>query len=395
MKSDIDKHKALYIIFLAMLAATPPLSTDMYLAAIPQITELWNIGKDLANLTLVLWFVSFSIFILIAGSLSDKYGRKPILISGLIIFVCSSFLCAASQNITQLILFRIFQGIGAAAPSAIVMAIIRDRFAGSERQQAIAYVMTIVAIAPMIAPLIGAFLLEWFSWRFIFLLQGGMVLLTLMIASGFTETIREKLTTPLLQLVTRYRVHFSHREFIFASLGMGLLSLPFYGYIAFSPIYYISLFELSEKMFSLFFGLNALCSMSGAYMATKIAKRFGDKNAITLSIYGCILAASGLLIMADQHYLFFLLFMALFSFCIGCSRPISGALILGLVRTDVGSASSFLIFYQFISGALCMAFVTYRWNHPVLVYSLLTLMTSLLVLLIWKSIEGRIETTSH
>lgn len=394
MQSYIEKHKALYVVFLAMLAATPPLSTDMYLAAIPQIAENWNIGKELANLTLVLWFVSFSIFILIAGSLSDKYGRKPILIAGLIIFVCSSFLCAASQNITQLIVFRIFQGVGAAAPSAIVMAIIRDRFAGSERQQAIAYVMTIVAIAPMIAPLIGAFLLEWFSWRFIFLLQGGMVLLTLIIASGFTETIQEKLTTPLLQLVTRYRVHFSHREFIFASLGMGLLSLPFYGYIAFSPIYYISLFDLSEKVFSLFFGLNAVCSMAGAYMATKIAKRFGDKKAITLSIYGCILAAAGLLIMANQHYLFFLLFMALFSFSIGCSRPISGALIIGLVRTDVGSASSFLIFYQFISGAFCMAFVTYRWNHPVLVYALLTLVTSLLVLLIWKTIEDRIEPTN-
>lgn len=158
------------------------------------------------------------------------------------------------------------------------MAIIRDRFAGSERQQAIAYVMAIVAIAPMVAPLIGALLLEWFSWRFIFLVQGGIVLFTLMIASGFTETIQEKLATPLLQLVTRYRVHFSNREFIFTSLGMGLLSLPFYGYTAFSPIYYISIFELSEKMFSLFFGLNALCSMRGAYTATKIAKRFGDKK---------------------------------------------------------------------------------------------------------------------
>lgn len=97
--------------------------------------------------------------------------------------------------------------------------------------------------------------------------------------------------------------------------------------------------------------------------------------------------------MANQHYLFFLLFMAQFSFSVGCSGPISGALILGLVRTDVGSASSFLIFYQLISGALCMAFVTYRWNHPVLVYSILTLMTSLLVLLIWKTIESRIEPT--
>ncbi|WP_092346253.1 multidrug effflux MFS transporter [Desulfuromusa kysingii] len=388
---NIEKHKALYVVFLAMLAATPPLSTDMYLAAIPQIAEGWNIGVDLANLTLVLWFLTFSICILIAGSLSDKYGRKPILIAGLLIFICASFFCAASQNIHQLILSRIFQGMGAAAPSAIVMAIIRDRFSGVERQQAIAYVMTIVAIAPMVAPLMGAFLLEWYSWRVIFLLQGSMVLLTLVIASSFSETLKEKLTTPLLHLVTRYRIHFSNREFMFASLGMGLLSLPFYGYLAFSPIYYISLFGLSEKLFGLFFGLNALSSMFGAYMATRIARRVGSKGAITWSICGCILAGSGLLLLAAQHYLFFLFFMALFAFSIGFSRPISAALILGLVQTDVGSASSFLIFYQFISGALCMAIVTYQWSHPVLVYSLLTLVTSLVVLLIWKMIEGQIN----
>ncbi len=391
MKSGIEQHKALYVIFLAMLAATPPLSTDMYLAAIPQLAEFWQVGNDLANLTLVLWFASFSVFTLVSGSLSDKYGRKPILLAGLTIFVCSSFLCAAAQGVFQLIFFRIFQGMGAAAPAAIVMAVIRDRFTGRERQQAIAYVMTIVAVAPMVAPLIGALLLEWFSWRFIFVLQGSLVLGTLLITLNFSETVEEKLATPLLQLVTRYRVHFGNREFMSASLGMGLLSLPFYGFIAFSPIYYISIFNLSERMFSLFFGLNALCSMAGAYSATAVTKRFGDKRSITLAISGCLLAAAGLLLLAGRHYLFFLLFMALFSFCIGCSRPVSGALILGLVKTDVGSASSFLIFYQFISGALCMAFVTLDWSHPVLVYSLLTLITSLLVLLIWKAIENRIN----
>ncbi|PLX99475.1 MAG: multidrug transporter [Desulfuromonas sp.] len=391
MNFNLEKHKALYVIFLAMLAATPPLSTDMYLAAIPQLADLWQVEKHLANLTLVLWFAAFSVFILVAGSLSDKYGRKPILLAGLTLFVSASFLCAASQNVYQLIVFRVLQGMGAAAPSAIVMAIIRDRFTGNERQQAIAYVMTIVAVAPMVAPIIGALLLEWFSWRFIFMTQGTMVLLSLLIALSFRETIPERLTTPLFQLVTRYRVHFGNREFMFASLGMGILSLPFYGFIAFSPIYYISIFGLSERMFSLFFGINALSSMAGAYAATAITRRIGDKPAITLSIAGCILAAAGVALLAAQHYIFFLLFMALFSFCIGFSRPVSGALILGLVKTDVGSASSFLIFYQFISGALCMAFVTYRWQHPVMVYGLLTLATALLVLLIWKSIEKGIN----
>ena len=106
--------------FLALLAATPPLSTDMYLAAIPRIAGDWGVGKDMVTLTLVLWFASFSLFILVAGSLSDKYGRKPVLLTGLSVFAGSSFLCAGAQDVYQLILFRIFQGMGAGAPSAIV-----------------------------------------------------------------------------------------------------------------------------------------------------------------------------------------------------------------------------------------------------------------------------------
>jgi DHA1 family bicyclomycin/chloramphenicol resistance-like MFS transporter len=387
---NLEKNKAIYITFLALLASTPPLSTDMYLAAIPQIADGWGVGKDLVNLTLVLWFASFSVFILVAGSLSDKYGRKPVLSGGLAIFVTASFLCAFAQDVNQLIIFRILQGMGAAAPSAIVMAIIRDKFEGRERHQAMAYVMTIVAVAPMVAPIIGAMLLEFFSWRFIFGAQGTIVCFTLLISFSFKETIGEKITTPLSKLIGRYMVHIKNREFMFTNISMGLLPLPFYGFIAFSPIYYISIFGLSERTFSLLFGLNALSSMIGAFFSSRLVKRFSEKRLITLSIVGTIFAGAGVLLLAREHYLFFLAFMSLFSFCMGISRPLSGSLIIGLVKTDVGSASSFMVFYQFISGAVSMAVVTLHWKEPVLFYGAITLTTSVIVLLLWGKIANRL-----
>ncbi len=383
----LENNKALYVIFLATLAMTAPLATDMYLSAIPQIAEGWGVGKDIANLTLVLWFISFSVSILIAGSLSDKYGRKPILIGGLAIFVGSSFLCALAGSIEQLIIFRIFQGMGAAAPAAIVMAIIRDRFKGIERQKALAYVMTIVAVAPMVAPLLGSFLLKVANWRFIFLLQGTLVAITLLVSLTIRETLDTKLDTSVLKLVTRYGVHLRNRPYLFASISMGLLVLPFYGYIAFSPIFYISIHGLSESTFSLLFGLNALVSMAGAYSSSWLTKRLDDKQIITIAILGAIVAGAGLTLFAGRHYLYFLFFIAIFSFFTGLSRPSSGSLILGLVKTDVGSASSLLVFYQFIAGAACMAFVTQPWSQPVLVFSLLTLCVSVLVLLLWGKIS--------
>lgn len=387
----LENNKALYVIFLATLAMTAPLATDMYLSAIPRIATGWGVGKDLVNLTLVLWFASFSVFILVSGSLSDKFGRKPVLVAGLAIFVVSSLLCAAAQNVYQLIAFRILQGMGAGAPAAIVMAIIRDRFSGRERQRALAYVMTIVAVAPMIAPLLGAFLLKIANWRFIFLLQALLVGLTLLASGSISETNKDKLKSSILSLVSRYAVHLKNRPYLYASVSMGLLLLPFYGYIAFSPIYYITLHGLSETTFSLLFGLNALVSMAGAFSSSRLTRRFDDKTIITIAIIGCIAAGTGLALTADKHYLYFLVFIAVFSFFTGLSRPSSGALILGLVRTDVGSASSLLVFYQFIAGAACMAFVTRQWEQPVLVFSLMTLSVSILVLLLWLKISATLK----
>jgi len=390
-----EKNKTLYVAFLAMLASTPPLSTDMYLASIPQIAESWGVGKEIINLTLVLWFASFSFFILVAGSLSDKYGRKPVLVTGLFIFVSSSFMCALAQNPVQLIVFRILQGAGAGAPSSIVMAIIRDKFDGRERQRAMAYVMTIVALAPMVAPMIGAMLLEFFSWRVIFAAQGAMVALTFVLSFAFEETIGDKLRVSVYKLASRYTVHFKNRNFMFASLSMGLLATPFYGFIAFSPVYYISIFGLSEKLFSVLFGVNAVFLMAGARTSTFFVRKYGERKVITASIIGCAAGGLGIMLLAPFHYLFFTLFMIVFSYFSGISRPVSGSIIVGLVDTDVGSASSFFVFYQFMTGALCMAVITLPWSHPVLFYGMLTTGMSLVVMFLWQKIASFIDLESQ
>lgn len=391
MTINLEKNKGIFIIFLAMLGATPPLSTDMYLSAIPHIADVWGVKESLINLTLVLWFASFSVSILIWGSLSDKFGRRPILVSGLGLFVVSSFLCAASQNAGQLIAFRILQGVGAASPAAMVLAIIRDKFVGRDRHQAMAYLMTIVAVAPMVAPIIGALLLEFFSWRFIFMMQGAMVAISFGFALFFNESVPEKLDVSVTRLITRYTVHFKNREFMISSLSMGILLFPFYGFIAFSAIYYISINGLSEKSFSLFFALNALSFMFGSFSSSRIVKYMSDKNIITLSVAGCMVGGLGILLFADRHYIFMTVFMAFYAFSNGMSRPLIGSIIVGLVKTDVGSASSFLTFYQFMSGAVCMGFITYHWSDPVLVFGLMAFITPVVVMILWKMIANTIN----
>lgn len=383
---NIEKNKSLYIVFMALLGGIAPVSTDMYLAAIPQIADGWGVGKNLVNLTLVLWFVSYSFCILVAGSLSDKYGRKPILLGGLAFFVVASILCAMSSDVYQLIVFRIMQGAGAGAPSAIVMAIIRDKFQGSERHRVLAYIMTIVAVAPMVAPMVGAMMLKYFSWRYIFFVQAFIVVLALLIAFSFKETIAEKLNTRIIKLVTRYGVHVKNRRFMMANFSLGLLALPLYGFIAFSPLYYISINNLSEQTFSIFFGANAFCAMLGSFTSSKIAKKVSDDKIVLYSLLGCLTGGAGVLLFAGVHYIIFFCSMAIFTFFLAMNRPLSGSIIIGLVDTDIGSASSLMVSSQFLCGALCMALVTHQWESPSLVFGTVIFMTSALVLSVWLRI---------
>jgi DHA1 family bicyclomycin/chloramphenicol resistance-like MFS transporter len=248
-----------------------------------------------------------------------------------------------------------------------------------------------VAVAPMVAPIIGALLLEFFSWRFIFLMQSAMVFVTFIVTLNFKETIAEKVNAGYLRLFGRYAVHLRNRQFVTATMSMTMIVFPFYGFIAFSPVYYISIFGLSEKMFSLFFAVNAVSAMTGAYLSPKISKKLGNSKTITLIIAGCIASGAGIFLFADKHYMFMAFFMSVCSVMIGISRPVSGAVILGLVDTDIGSASSFLVFYQFIGGALSMWLVTLQWSSPVAFFGMFTVLVSSFVLILWLKISGRLS----
>jgi DHA1 family bicyclomycin/chloramphenicol resistance-like MFS transporter len=113
-------------ILILLLAAFPALSTDMYLPAIPTLCTLWNIPLAQANLSLVVFFVTFSSFLLIHGPLSDRFGRRPVLLWGILLFIAGSLLCAASQSITTLVTARAVQAVGAAAASALSFALAKD-----------------------------------------------------------------------------------------------------------------------------------------------------------------------------------------------------------------------------------------------------------------------------
>jgi len=378
------KRERWHVAFLAAIAAVPATATDMYLAAMPVIARQWGAPDSRVALSLVLWFVSFSVFLLICGPLSDKYGRRPVLLTGLTSFTLATVACALSGNVAQLIAFRILQGIGAAGPSSMCMAICRDRYEGVQRKHILAWIGIILGLAPMLAPSLGATLLKFVHWRAIFVTQaivGGAVLLGSW--RFFRETAAERVSGRRLSLMGRYIQLARNRRYVLCVTAMGLIVGPFFGFIALAPIVYLRIYGLSNHAFGLLFGLNALMGMLGAFTCTRIMRLTADTVLLTICLIGCAAGGAGLLAWGGLHYAAFAAAMSVVTFCCGMSRPLANHLILDQVRTDIGSASSFIVFYQFMVGAVCMRIVTAPWHAPIRVFGLLALLAPLTVLAIW------------
>lgn len=372
-----------YIIFLGLLATVSPLATDMYLPAIPAIAKNWNIGTDLVSYSLVLWFVSFALFLLTFGTISDKFGRKPVLLTGLGIFVIASFLCATATNIQQLITWRILQGMGAAAPASMCMAICRDIYVDEKRKRALAYISMILSIVPITAPTLGSFFLKFADWRFIFITQGMLTLITMVLSFLYKETLAEKLQSNIFHIFGRYKNLFFNRGYILANTIMGLIAGPFFGFIAFSPIVYIQVFHLEPSKFGLLFAFNASMAMLGAYLCTRFIRILSDNIIITAGIIGCVVSAAFIILFGNVHYLIFAASMSVYTFSCGLSRPLSTNLILSQVDKDIGSASGFIVFYTFVVGSTCMAITTAKWQRPILLFGIIAFILPLIVLILW------------
>lgn len=375
------------IAYLAMLSACPPLSIDMYLPAMPTIAENWNIPTTLVSISLTLWFVGFSISLLICGPLSDQQGRKPVLLGGLLLFTISTLACGVCNNIYQLITFRVLQGMGAGAPSAMCLAICRDRYTSDTRKKVLAMVSVLLTLGPMLSPSIGTVILHYFDWHAIFIAQGLFGAILLITSIPFKESNESLLNTSLIKLMGRYIKLIQNKKYLHSTLTLGALIGPYLGFVAIAPLVYIQIYDLSKEIFSILFAANAMMYMLGAYFSTPVAKKMGDINLLSICMIAMIVGGMGIILFGTMGPWAFAACMGLISASFGMTRPISQHIVLDQVQTDVGSASSMLIFYQFIVGATCMSAPSIPQPSPIVGFGVMTCCIGCIVLLFWYRIH--------
>lgn len=355
------------ILFIALMGMFIPLSIDLYLPAMPTMAKYFHSTEATVNLTLIAFYVAFAVGIIVFGPLSDKYGRKPVLIFGLILYLIGSIACALAVSVYQLILFRILQALGAGDVTAISTALVKDCFVGKMKTKVLAAVQVMGVLAPMLAPIAGAAILQVAGWRETFWALAVIGVLTLIVAFMFQETLsREEryngsLGGSLIRLlVVGKNVGFSTFLFIAAAL-----SAPYMAYIAMSSYIYENHFVLDAQTYSYFFAANSAFAVLGPVIYIRSIGRLTPR-AFSWWCFGVALASGlGVLFLGDHSPWVFLISYLPFTLIGGAIRPFSTDILLDQQKEDIGSASSLINAVQTILGSLGMALGSLAWGNMI------------------------------
>ncbi|MCQ8882291.1 multidrug effflux MFS transporter [Pseudoalteromonas shioyasakiensis] len=380
------QHKNLSLLFiLGLLVVFCPLGIDIYLPAFPTIAEQLNASEKQLQQTVAIFLLTVGLGQLIAGPLADKFGRKPVAISGVTIYGLAAFWAYLAPDFTTLMIARALQGLGACATFVVAFSIVRDKF-GSERSgQIITYLNGIVCFIPALAPILGAWLTVQFGWRMNFLFMVSFAVVGLFIVLFLYKETRPKdsfYSGHILDL-RRFIPIISTPLFLFHSLICLVTMSAILVFVTLAPGWIITELGGSVTDFTFWFTCNAALSIFASFVMPIYIKR-QPKRALKAGLMLLVLSGCIMLAFSQQNSvlaLMFPMFLAAFGYALTLGSSAGRAL--SMFPKQAGTASALIGLMQ-MSGASLLVFITQFLNltTPVLIgvhFLMLTPFTYLLL----------------
>ena len=377
------------IALIALLSAFVPLSTDLYLPALPGMGDYFGVSASLTNLTLILFFLFFSLGLLFWGSLSDKYSRRPVLLVGLALYIAASAGCAASLAIWHLIAFRILQAVGGSAAAAVATAMVKDVYDGRKRESVLALVQSMVVISPAVAPILGAFMLPYTSWRGLFAVLALIGVVSMIGGLLLQETIPSRYTGTVAQSIRRLGTVLKNPNFTSLLIVFSLVSAASLAFVSASSYIYQEEFGLSEQSYSFYFALNAVGLIAGPLLYLWLSRHISRRTIVTSGFTAVI--GGGLLVcfFGNMGPLIFALALFPASLMGSSVRPLGAFLMLDQQKEDTGSASALINCSGLVFGSAGMVLVFLNGGDLVFSLGAINVAVGVVCLLGWTAIGRR------
>jgi MFS transporter, DHA1 family, multidrug resistance protein len=344
---------------LASLTALGPLSMDMYLPSLPDIAQVLHAPTARVQLTVSSYLIGFAVGQVIYGPLSDRRGRRPVLLAALALYVTSTLVCAGAQRVDPLIAARFLQGIGGSGSIVLARAIVRDCYSGVAAARELSLMGSISAFAPIVAPMIGGVLQTAFGWRASFIAMSAAAVAAIVVAARLLpETLRRRDKAVSLWFLLRgYGSILRHRGFL---IYLGIVTISYAGLFAWisgASVVLQSVYGLSPTVFGVTFALGAGGWMAGATIAARLVMRLGLERIIALGVV--VLAAGSLALVVVVAIglpgLWLVVAMALYLAGLGLCMPQAVAGALTPFPERAGTAASLMGLVQQTGAAIVAA----------------------------------------
>lgn len=379
------------MLILGPLIALGPLTIDMYLPALPEVGRNLNATASQTQLTITGVMIGLSVGQLLAGPLSDAFGRRRPLLIGLAVHVATSLLCALAPTVQLLTAARVLQGFVGAAISVTVIAVVRDVSTGRGAATLLSHLMLVLSIAPILAPTLGGFALTITSWRGIFLILALAATALLALAwAALTETLPPTRRRPAAPAgVIRTYVELLHdRVFVGFIVINGLTMATLFAYVAGSPFVLQRRYGLDEQAFGLVFGAGAVGMLVASQLNPPLLRRLSSLRLMTAGMVVSLSATAGLVVAGAQDVTLGWLLVPLFVAVAMCVViiPNSSSMALSRHGESAGMAAALLGAAQFGLAGLISPVVGLVGTSTALPMAVVMMATSWAVMAVFVSV---------
>lgn len=385
------------IVVMSLISMIGPFAIDTYLPAFPTLEAEFSVSRALLSQSLAFYLAAFAIATLFWGPITDRFGRKKIILSSMLLYILASLGCALVQDYNQFLLFRLIQGAAVSGSTVAGRAMIRDIFDSKEAQRVMSYSIIFFAFAPALAPIIGAWLHDSYGWRsiFYFLALWGVIATALIVAIVYESLPHSKRQS--LHPIKVGRVYLSmlkNTQFQAIILANGMSFGGFFIFIAGSPTIIFDFLKLEANDYWMQFVPMVLGLIIGAFSSGRLSYHCSAKTMINIAFFAWSIAVT--LNVLQAYFLPTAILgvvspLVLYAFGIGLALPTFTIMALDCFPDNRGSAAAVQSFVQMMSNALVASLIIPLVNHSLIAFVLAQTVFVIIALLFWiKVIYARV-----